>query len=440
MISMEDMTKILKNSGVDAWELNDVRTEGWEFYFIRHRLDQNRIRHTEHLTVTVYKKNEDGSRMGKASAEIPPTAAVNEAKAAVGQLSNEASLVMDPAYELNKPEANGSAASGKADSSGSAEMADVRSMAKDFIETMNAVPETASEDINSYEIFCDVNTRRFMNSEGIDVTSSAPSSMIEVVTNARKDGQEIESYRMYRQGTCDRDALKRNVTETLGIGRDRLKAEKTPELGKCDVVFSTDAALEIYNWFITHVDAGAVYRGFSDWKPGEPIASEMTGDKVTLRALRSLENSSQNDAYDAEGAPVRDMDLIRDGITEGYHGSRKFSSYLKLSDSFLPGNFSVSGGSRSADGIREGRYLEVMEFSDFQVNSISGNIAGEIRLGYLHDGGKTKIVSGGSVSGSMRDFVKTMAFSKEQRQYDNMLIPAVTRLRDVTVAGAAEAE
>ena len=77
-----------------------------------------------------------------------------------------------------------------------------------------------------------------------------------------------------------------------------------------------------------------------------------------------------------------------------------------------------------------------MDFSDFSVDEITGDIAGEIRLAYLHQGGRIIPVSGGSVSGNMTELVKTMRFSKESRQYNCHLIPAVTRLRGVTVTGA----
>ena len=37
----------LKTSGVTAWEITDELTYGWEFYFIRHELDQNRVKNVE---------------------------------------------------------------------------------------------------------------------------------------------------------------------------------------------------------------------------------------------------------------------------------------------------------------------------------------------------------------------------------------------------------
>ena len=67
---------------------------------------------------------------------------------------------------------------------------------------------------------------------------------------------------------------------------------------------------------------------------------------------------------------------------------------------------------------------------------MTGDIAGEIRLGYLHRDGRTTPVSGGSISGNMNELVKQMQFSAESRQYDSLKLPAVTRLNGATVTGA----
>ena len=67
---------------------------------------------------------------------------------------------------------------------------------------------------------------------------------------------------------------------------------------------------------------------------------------------------------------------------------------------------------------------------------MNGDIAGEIRLGYLHDGDTVTVVEGGSVSGTMRELASTMRFSREQKQYNNYLIPALTRLTGVSITGA----
>ena len=422
---------ILRTSGADAWEAADVEEKGWEFYFIRHRLDQNRSKRVRSFDVRAYRRFEDGKYLGSASAKIPADASEEEMRRIVGELCRNAEYVRNPAYTLNPPAA--------AENADGRKTADVRAISADFLRALQAVPETETEDLNSYEIFVSEIRRHFMNSEGIDVTEVYPSSMLEAVVNARKEGHEIELYRLYHSGTCDGRQVIRDLSETLSYGRDRLNTVPTPALGQADVVFSTDAAREIYNWFISRMSAALVVRGVSDWKIGQDVQDSVEGDRVTVRAVRELPNSSRNAAYDSEGAPVRDMTLIQDGRAEHYFGSRQFSQYLQLEDSFIAGNFEVTGGSATAEELRQGPCLEIVEFSDFQVDTVTGDLAGEIRLAYWNDGEKRIPVSGGSVSGSMREYAKTMRFSSASRQFNNYRIPEVTRLKNVTVTGIQKA-
>ena len=420
--ALDTLLGVLKASGADAWEVTEEEEKGWEFYFIRHSLDQHRAKHIRSFSVKVCRQFDDC--LGSAKASIPPDASEEEMRRTVEGLCRDASYVRNPFYTLNRP-------SGEPGGN-QAEEPDLETVSRDFISALASVPETETEDLNSYEIFVSGIRRRFLNSEGVDVTSVYPSSMVEAVVNARRDGHEIELYRLLHSGTCDREQLTRELTEALTCGRDKLTAAPTPALEKADVVFSTDPARELYAYFVSRLNAAMVYRGMSDCKIGDRIAPE----NLTVRAVRSLPNSSRNAPYDAEGAPVRDLTLIEHGNAVSYWGVRQFSQYLKLDHSFDVNNFAVSGGTESADDLRTGDYLEVVEFSDFQVDDITGDIAGEIRLAYLHQGGKVIPVSGGSVSGSLPELAKAMRFSRENRQYDCHLIPAVTRLCGVTVTGA----
>ena len=422
--NLEQLLGILKASGADAWEVADINERGWEFYFIRHQLDQHRAKSVDSFNVKVYKNLENGELLGSASSLISPDASEEEMRRIVDGLCRDASYVKNPFYTLNGPAVNHEAAE-------PAPM-DMKAVCGDFLRVMRSLPETETEDLNSYEIFVSEIRRRFLNSEGVDVTSVYPSSMVEAVVNARRDGHEIELYRLLKSGTCDPEQLSRELAEALTYGRDKLVASPTPALGKADVIFSTDPARELYVYFLSRLNTSMVYRGMSDWKTGDMVAPE----NLTLRAVRTLPNSSWNTPYDEEGAPVRDLTLIDHGKAAGYWGPRQFSQYMKVNDSFDVYNAAVSGGTESAEELRTGDYLEVVEFSDFQVDEITGDIAGEIRLAYLHRDGKVTPVSGGSVSGSMTELAKTMRFSAESRQYNCHLIPAVTRLQGVTVTGA----
>ncbi len=427
---LNQIIEILKASRADAWEMTETLTEGWEFYFVRHALDQNRVKNLREYTLKVYRRSEDGRFMGSAAGEIPPTASAEEIRRAVDQLLLAAGLVKNPVYSLRSPDP-----ADPVSPTGGAARPEELSAA--FLKALKRIPETETEDLNSVEIFVSLRKKRFVNSEGVDVRSEYPSSMVEAVVNARREGHEIELYRMYTSGTCDEAQLEHDLSEVLRFGRARLEAVPTPALQKADVVFSTDAAREIYDWYITRMNAAYRYMKYSPWEVGQPVAEAAAEvDRITLTAVPFLPNSSRNFTFDGEGAPIRETVLIRDNVAEAFLGSRQYSQYLGLEHSFLPSNLKVKGGRESADALRVGDFLEPVEFSDFQVNPLTGDIAGEIRLAFWHHGGQVTPVTGGSVSGSMKDFANSLRFSRETRQYDNLEIPAVTRLKDVTVTGA----
>ncbi|MBQ1907372.1 MAG: TldD/PmbA family protein [Firmicutes bacterium] len=428
-MTVERIAEILKASGAYGWEISDTKLTGREFYFIKHSLDQARAKDVRHITLKVYGLSEDGSSMGSASADVPPSASEEELAKTVSDLIYQASLVKNKPYELNPARPVEPMPECAADPDGEA---------RRFIEAMASVRETESEDLNSYEIFANFAERRFVNSRGVDVTERFPSSMVEAVVNARRDGHEIELYRLYELGACDAETLRRDIEETMAFGKDRLIAVPTPPLGSCAAVFSTDAALQIYEYFIGNLDAAYVVRGMSAFEIGKPVAQDIEGDRVSVFARRVLPGSPANFSCDAEGAPVRDLCLMEDSVPRHWCGSRMFTQYLGLDDAFSLTNWEVKGGSRPAAELRKGDFLEVVEFSDFQVDDMTGDIFGEIRLGYLHRQGNVIPVTGGSVSGNMRDNLACMSMSSEQRQYANALIPAVTRLEKVTVSGIEE--
>lgn len=415
----------IKALGCTVWELREETVKGWEFYFIRHALDQNRVTEVRTFPVTLYRPMEDG-QLGSASGELSPTDTEEQMKKTLSDIYFQASLVKNPAYQLNdKPVV-----------SPPLREVDAAAIARDFITAMQSVRETAEADVNSYEIFVREITRRYVNSNGVEYTVRFPSSEIEVVVNARDAAHEIEVYRDFRSGTCDADKLRRDVEKALRYGRDRLLAEPTPKLNDVDVLFSTDDALAFYRWYFAYkTETEMIHCKLSDWSVGKPIAEQLRGDRLTLKAVAALENSSADYPIDREGAAIRDLVLIRDGVVEALWGPRQFSQYLGLEDSFLAQNFVVEGGARSEAQLRQGDYLEIVEFSDFEVDPVSGDVAGEIRLGYLHRDGRVQIVSGGSLSGQMADALPTMAFSAETEQYDSFVIPRVTRLQKLKVTG-----
>ena len=117
--------------GCTVWELSETSTRGWEFYFIRHELDQNRVTEVKTYQVTLYRPLEGGF-LGSASGEISPTASVSGIEKTLADIYFQASLVKNPVYRLNdKPVA-----------SPEPKDVDTAAIAKDFITAMSEVEET----------------------------------------------------------------------------------------------------------------------------------------------------------------------------------------------------------------------------------------------------------------------------------------------------------
>ena len=415
----------LQAIGCDMYELTEQTVKAWEFYFIRHKLDQNRASSVKTLKVKVYRPLEGGKMLGSASGDINPTASDEELDQALKNLYYQASLVKNPAYTLTdvpvpvleqKP-------------------VDHAAIAESFMNAMQAVHETETERINSYEIFVREIHKRFENSNGVTYEVTYPESMIEVVVNASRGDHEIELYRNFESGVCNGEKLTRDVEDALRFGKDRLVAEPTPKLQKSDVVFSTADAVELYSYFAYRMNAALLFRKLSDWSKGEAVAEYTTGDRISILAKASLDNSSKSYPVDEEGALIRERYIIRDGVAEESWGNRQMSEYLGDKNSSDVNNFVVSGGTADESVLHAGDYLELVEFSDFQVDEVGGDVLGEIRLGYWHHDGKVDVITGGSVSGTMQDAIPSMRCSKETEQYNNMVIPKETRLYNLTITG-----
>jgi predicted Zn-dependent protease len=94
----------------------------------------------------------------------------------------------------------------------------------------------------------------------------------------------------------------------------------------------------------------------------------------------------------------------------------------------------ITGGTASTKDLRDTPYLELVSFSDFQVDPVTGDFGSEIRLGFYFDGEKTIPVTGGSISGNMAKINETMRMSIENRQYNNYHGPATICIRDASIS------
>ena len=88
--------------------------------------------------------------------------------------------------------------------------------------------------------------------------------------------------------------------------------------------------------------------------------------------------------------------------------------------------------------MKQRPYLELLAFSDFQMDPLNGDFGGEIRLGRYFDGKGTTFVTGGSISGNIREVQTEMILSKELQRENHFGGPQTIQLSNVAVSGKAQ--
>ena len=84
--------------------------------------------------------------------------------------------------------------------------------------------------------------------------------------------------------------------------------------------------------------------------------------------------------------------------------------------------------------MKADHFLELLVFSDFEVNPLTGDFSGEIRLGRYFDGEKTIPVSGGHITGNIENIHNNMFLSKKLQQNNNFIGPKTIQLFNINIS------
>ena len=289
--------------------------------------------------------------------------------------------------------------------------------------------------INSSEIFLSKIYKRIINSEGIDVSYETYNGMIEFITYW-SGIEEIELYKMITFSEYKPEYIKEAVKEMLILSKERAEAKKVINSGKYKIILRNDAVKEILNYYIYQSSAEAVYNRISSIKIGEQVQGQnIKGDLINLTLEPKLENSIYSAPYDNDGIILERTVIYDRGKLIKYEGDFKHSYYLNCEATGDIKNVVFSGGSKSISDMKKEPYLELSSFSDFQLDVLTGNFGGEIRLALFFDGKNTKAITGGSINGNINDVQSNMYLSKETQNCEGFVGPKAIEMFDISVAG-----
>lgn len=434
---INDMIEILNNNNeISAWKINEVTTESVELFFIKKSLDMNRAKEVKHITVTVYVdfQEDEKSYRGSSSSEIHPTMTREEIISTISRLTFAASFVKNQSYPLApatiiEPTYPCSNFNGKT----------LNESALEIAKTFYEPDKYENGGINSSELFLNKTNVHILNSEGVDVSYNHYAGNIEFITNWKEFGEEIELYRDFSFTDFNPEIIRNEVEKMLRQCKDKSLSRPTTSLKNIPVLFTGSPVKEIFSYYYTHASANAVYNNISTLKIGDNIQGDkISGDKISITLDPSLNNSTLSAPYDIDGFPLSKVELYKDSILQNYWGNLRFSHYLSVPPTGNIENIIIQGGSKSQVELKTPPYLELLAFSDFQMDALTGNFAGEVRFGYYNNGESVVPITGGSVSGNIKKLQSSMLLSKELFQDNNFVGPKTILLNNVSIAGCNE--
>ena len=417
----------IEKVGVKKWKLVERNVKSKELFFVKKTLDMNRAKDVTKYLLTVYRDFKEAGKeyTGSSTIHLHPTMNDLEIEEKISNAFFAAKFVKNESYPL------------------------VNSVKKDSRKTSNAFEkindvvkaifvndtEEVGAWINSVEVFLNVENTKVLNSSGLDIAFSRDGLEMEFITNAKNEREEIELYWNLKTSDLSSNTISSKVLEALKITSDRAIAQPTPKVKDIAIIFDEDGTKEILSYYVEKASVLNVYEHMSNAKIGEKLQGDLKGDGVTIYVDPTVKGSYFSQPFDDDGLEMRKVKIIDNGTLVSYWGNVRFSHYLKSKPTGKLTNFVVEASGKDLAKLREGKYIELKSFSDFQMNSLTGDFAGEIRLGWYYDGQKRIPITGGSVSGNVKDIQENFEFSDEVVLYGNYLGPKALKVHGAKIAG-----
>ncbi len=422
---LEKIVKRLQKADINGWKIEEKSIEGQEYFFVKRELDLSRAKKVRHFDLTVYRDfYESGEKYrGSSSTRLSPTMSDDELQAAIDEAAFAAGFVKNPWYPL---------VSSSVERLGSHDR-DLQELSSNAMEAIFKADNREGAWLNSMELFITRSSHRIINSEGVDVSYTGYRTYIETIVNA-SGKEEVELYDQLLLSLPEKRIIEERIHDLLAKAIDRSLAVSTPFLKAIPVILTGDPAKEVARYYLNQSSARMKYDRISQVEPGESVQGDERGDRINLSLVPDLEESYFSAPFDEDGFKLSRRDIVKNGLLAGYWGNLRYSSYLGVETTGSAMNFSLLPGSVGIEEMRSRPHLEVPNFSAVEVDEATGDFGGEIRLGWYFDGTKRVPVTGGSITGNLRD-IESLYLSREVELESDYLGPKSMMIEGFNIAG-----
>ncbi|MDR2940374.1 MAG: TldD/PmbA family protein, partial [Clostridiales bacterium] len=427
---VEKIISVLKNYKDIDYKLTEVKKERLENYFVKKQREIDRLVKTTHYYLTVYTTfEEDGEKYrGSAAIEIYPSTGglespIDEAIFAAGYVKNKYYPLVNCNLAPHGGVDTDLGGMGQADAMKSLQAA------------LYSQDNKQNGFINYSEFFVSKLNYRVINSKGLDISFTKHKAFIESAATWKENNKEVEFYESYNLNECNTGLISQRVGKLFEYAAQKTAAINMPKISGIDVVLSGECIKRFFEYFYTNSNASSVYNGQSVFKVGGDVQGSSYNDKISMSLAPFLKGSTESAQYDSDGFALDNQEVIKEGVLLKYWGDIRYSYYLGIAPTGSIGNYIISGGTYSNGDLRSGEFLEIVSFSDFHMNSVTGDFGAEARLGFYCKGGEKTAVTGGSISGNIKNVLGEIKMSKGQMQFNNFVGPEAIRVKNINIAG-----
>jgi predicted Zn-dependent protease len=430
------LKELVRKGEISDWLVNLRHSRGANIYVERGNVEDELTSIRDDLTVTVYKRYDDGM-MGEAQAPIigQDAPAIKQELHAILPLcafAKRAAFPLPEPAELTFPESHDERMRSDTWSGNGL------SIPRQIVGQTNEIMRTITDvHMNALEVLSNAGTIRIMNSNGIDVSFHKTTLYLEaVMTCTGKEGErEFLTHKLVV--SPEQLDLQGLLIGQAQIARDATIAAKNPGFTG-DVMIAGASVTEFFaphhdlNPLVLHTSAKIAHMGLARLKLHQSLG-HIVGEPITITTNPHLPLGLGTMPVDEEGAPMKTTELIRSGVFVQHIATPRYAYYLQVPMTGNLGNVQVNPGATREQHLRGNNYLEIVSFSWFNPNPFSGDFSAEIRLAYHWVNGRRSALRGGTFTGNVFTNLLNARFSKEIMQSGSYYGPRAVLFKQAVV-------
>lgn len=436
------LTALQQRSELQAWSVRHVVQNETQLYAAAQRVEARRDVVHEYFVIEVLRDTSIDGATTCGTASVTMLAGA-DAQHAIDEAALMAGLVRNPPHTIPAPAEYPDVPVADAQLLTTANRAST--LDRLYLRLRQAVDQYPHVRLTAAEFFADATTTHLLNSRGVNAAQTTTSLAVEWVLINRSDGQETEAFvEMTRRRAADID-IEAEVAQRAQSTLDLLQAMPASDYTGPVVVrgaplatFMCGDSVTSYNGLLSLMgSAQSKFSQISKWEIGQPVfRGELLGDPLTVWATRQLPYGTQSNRFDEEGLPAQRVQLIENNVLRTFVASQRYADYLSLPPTGAFGNVELPPGQMAEADLLAEPHVEIVSFSWFNPNPVTGEFATEIRLGYVVDANGRRPFKGGLLIGNVLDALANVRWSRETAFCGNYLGPSTARFGQLTVAGS----